>query len=121
MADGRLNVCKACKCAYQAARPREVLREIESRRNKKPARRAAIAQRTKHWRAKHPERTKAHRKVKYALSTGVLSRQPCEVCGTTEHVHAHHDDYSKPLEVRWLCARHHHEHHEKMRCSGATP
>jgi hypothetical protein len=40
-------------------------------------------------------------------------RQPCEVCGslTTE---AHHDDYSKPLDIRWLCRIHHREHHLRL-------
>ena len=28
---------------------------------------------------------------------------PCEACGTTEKLIRHHDDYSKPLEVRILC------------------
>lgn len=52
----------------------------------------------------------AHRVVTNALSSGALVRQPCEVCGWTP-AHAHHDDYSKPLEVRWLCRRHHELHH----------
>lgn len=38
---------------------------------------------------------------------GLLKRQPCEVCGTTDQVEKHHGDYSKPLQVRWLCRRHH--------------
>ncbi len=54
-------------------------------------------------------------KVNYALSTGKLTRQPCEVCGTTEHIHAHHHDYSKPLEVAWLCITHHKALHVDMR------
>jgi hypothetical protein len=52
----------------------------------------------------------ARDKVKHALRIGTLTRLPCEVCGTTR-THGHHDDYSKPLAVRWLCARHHREHH----------
>ena len=41
---------------------------------------------------------------------GEIQRQPCEVCGAAE-VDAHHDDYDKPLEVRWLCRRHHWQEH----------
>lgn len=37
---------------------------------------------------------------------GKLIPQPCEVCASTENIQMHHDDYSKPLEVRWLCDRH---------------
>lgn len=52
----------------------------------------------------------AHRAVKSAIRNGVLVREPCEVCGK-EKVDAHHDDYSKPLDVRWLCRFHHLKHH----------
>lgn len=40
---------------------------------------------------------------------GHLRAEPCEVCGSAD-VEMHHDDYGKPLEVRWLCAAHHREH-----------
>lgn len=46
-----------------------------------------------------------------AIGRGDLVRQPCEVCGTTTRIHAHHEDHTKPLEVRWLCAEHHHALH----------
>src|SRR5262245_57418077 len=39
------------------------------------------------------------------LKRGKIKRQPCEVCGSTAQMH--HDDYSRPLEVRWLCRPHH--------------
>lgn len=41
-----------------------------------------------------------------AIQSGELVRQPCEKCGAAK-VEAHHDDYSKPLAVRWLCRLHH--------------
>lgn len=56
--------------------------------------------------AKH----KTRRATSKAISSGRLVRQPCEVCGALE-VEAHHDDYSKPLDVRWLCPEHHRAHH----------
>jgi hypothetical protein len=55
----------------------------------------------------------AHRMVNVAIRGGDLTRLPCEICGTTDHVHAHHDDYSRPLDVRWLCALHHAEWHRQ--------
>ena len=45
------------------------------------------------------------------IRQGILIRCPCKVCGTEEDVQAHHDDYYKPLDVRWLCRFHHREHH----------
>lgn len=47
-----------------------------------------------------------------AIERGDLVRMPCEVCGAVR-VDAHHDDYSNPLQVRWLCRPHHHQHHLK--------
>jgi len=62
------------------------------------------------YRKRYPERYAAHTKVGNAIRDGKLAKKPCEVCGELI-VHAHHDDYSKPLEVRWLCTKHHALHH----------
>lgn len=53
-----------------------------------------------------PEKKRAQRAVYKALQRGTLVKLPCGVCGA-EKVDAHHDDYAKPLSVRWLCRRHH--------------
>lgn len=53
------------------------------------------------------EQQRAHNLVSGALTSGSLKKKPCEECGTTTNVVGHHDDYSKPLDVRWLCASHH--------------
>lgn len=42
---------------------------------------------------------------RYAVRKGQIEREPCEVCGA--EAEGHHDDYTKPLEVRWLCKEHH--------------
>lgn len=44
---------------------------------------------------------RAREKCAYAVLIGQIVKQPCE-CGA-EQSEAHHDDYSKPLDVRWLC------------------
>jgi hypothetical protein len=61
-------------------------------------------------RLKDGGRTLVYRQVHKALKAGSLQRQPCEACGSQKS-QAHHDDYSKPLDVRWLCSKHHSEHH----------
>lgn len=60
------------------------------------------------------EREKASGKVQTAIRKGLLIRQPCERCGSTERIHAHHDDYSKPLDVMWLCPLHHRQRHKEL-------
>lgn len=58
----------------------------------------------------HPELNKAHYKVASAIKKGLLEKRPCENCGDKVS-EAHHDDYNKPLEVRWLCKKCHMEWH----------
>lgn len=57
----------------------------------------------------------AYTAVKFAKKSGRLKQGPCAVCGTTTRVDAHHEDYSKPLEVTWLCRRHHIDLHTERR------
>jgi hypothetical protein len=61
-------------------------------------------------RPRHIARSDLH----HAIESGVISRQPCEVCGLIP-AEAHHDDYTKPLEVRWLCRCHHGALHARQR------
>lgn len=49
-------------------------------------------------------------KVHDAIIRGKITKEVCEVCGA-EQAEAHHDDYNKPLEVRWLCKKCHTEWH----------
>src|SRR4030095_1753477 len=63
------------------------------------------------WMDKNPEKTRADRILNYAIKRGVVSKEPCWICGA-ERVHGHHRDYSKPLQVIWLCHRHHMEEHQ---------
>lgn len=59
--------------------------------------------------------------VETAIQQGVMQRKThCEQCGQSGQfkngrtsIQAHHDDYNKPLEVRWLCQKCHHAWHKK--------
>lgn len=57
------------------------------------------------WQKNHPEAKKAHQKVHYALITGKLIKpKNCQNCNKIKRLSAHHEDYSKPLIVIWLCS-----------------
>jgi len=57
---------------------------------------------------------KARRKAQKAKSTGKLIEEPCQRCGLTKNIHMHHEDYSKPLDVVWLCAKCHTARHKEL-------
>ena len=63
------------------------------------------------YRKRFPEKEKAKTAVNNAVRDGRLIKQPCEVCGA-EYVHGHHNDYQKPLDVKWLCPIHHKQAHQ---------
>lgn len=117
MRDGRVNKCKPCNkrdiAIHRRENPhvqeRERLR-YESESNEARERRNEIS---RQWRKDHPEAYKAHNAVNNAIRDGKIVRQSCRVCGDPKS-HAHHADYSKPLEVDWLCARHHQREHNPI-------
>jgi len=60
--------------------------------------------------SKSREAMMARSLVAVKIKKGELLRQPCQICGR-EKTDAHHNDYSKPLEVQWLCRKHHRDFH----------
>jgi len=78
------------------------------------------------YRKKYAIKSQAHNRVNRALVSGVLSKpDSCEQCGDRQSsLHAHHDDYTKQLDVRWLCPGCHHQWHAKhgeAKNAGADP
>jgi hypothetical protein len=66
---------------------------------------------SKRWRNKNQEKL-IHYKVHRAIQNGELTQgKTCQACGSTENIIAHHHDYSKPLEVIWLCRSCHAKNH----------
>jgi len=51
--------------------------------------------------------------VNKAVKDGELTRGLCEVCSTEKNIHGHHGNYSKPLQVNWLCSPHHKQWHRE--------
>jgi hypothetical protein len=48
-------------------------------------------------------KSRARTLLNRAVAKGLIERLPCERCGHDERVEAHHSDYSRPLDVNWLC------------------
>ena len=112
MADGHLNKCKECTKidVRKHRRENDSVREYDRERSKLPERKSKTAEVTKKWRENNPDGYRAHYLLGNAVRDGRIKREPCEVCGDAR-THGHHEDYSRPLDVKWLCALHHHRHH----------
>lgn len=71
----------------------------------------------KEWRKRNPEKVRAHTAINNAIRYGKIKRKPCEECGK-EKSHAHHEDYSKVLDVKWLCSQCHKDAHFPQKKKG---
>lgn len=127
MSDGRMGKCKECTCAdvrrnrlekveqyrdydkARAMRPDRVQarKEYIATEQGKISRQKALAK----YADSFPDRRMAHYAVSNAIRDGRLFKMPCMICGA-EKVEGHHPDYSRPLDVVWLCNPHHREAHE---------
>lgn len=108
-ADGYRPLCKLCHRQSTAARRDSKLTEIRAQERARTKRRTAMG--LVKPRVRDLEKERAHWTIKSAVRCGKLKRGQCEVCGSPE-AHGHHDDYSKRLDVRWLCSAHHRQHHK---------
>lgn len=107
MKDGHLNKCKSCTkkdTDKYAVNNVEKVNKYKRKwaNNNKVAKSASIVK----YRELNPVKYKAHNIVNNALRDKKLVKSlSCECCGIfTESLHAHHCDYSKPLELLWLCS-----------------
>ena len=104
--------CRACVAKYDKERYLNRTTEQRERDKKRwrdyaktPKGKCAKTETVRRDRRRHPERARARNALNRAIRDGkVTTTGVCEHCGTTEDVHCHHDDYSKPLTFRELCA-----------------
>lgn len=103
MKDGHMHRCSECNKRYCRERYAKKTEWYTSREAKVPrfVRRARQA-------------------LSSAVRSGRLVRLPCTVC-LSGKAEGHHDDYSKPLEVVWLCKEHHRQRHVYLTEAGLDP
>lgn len=128
MTDGRINVCKIChnkRCVEWTKQNRDRVNANNRKRAKLPEKKLArknecksekaiIARReaVQRYRLKKPYVQSAHRFVRLAIEKGLWTRaEHCSQCNLSGAIEAHHDDYTRPDVVRWLCKACHEEWH----------
>lgn len=107
MKDGYLNKCKECsKSDSKNNRDRniEYYRAYDNERSKSEKRIKASAEQSKNYRSKYTNKYLAHNMVNNAIrDKKIVKPDRCDNCNSDSRLDGHHDDYAKPLEVRWLC------------------
>jgi hypothetical protein len=119
--------CKPCRRSFVEAHrqekrkdPKWVERELDRQRQKERRRReSGLASKpspeaSKKWIRLNNQKRIAHHAVNNAVRNGRLTKAPCELCHA-EKSEAHHEDYSRPLDVNWLCTTCHNERHNQIR------
>lgn len=126
-----MKTCPDCKCehepvrhmmksgAYRCSKCQSAYRSAYYQKNKEKMRERARVMRSKHgygsikkYREENPEKYKAGILFREAVKYGRIKKEPCVICGD-ETAQGHHKDYSKPLDVVWLCSEHHGAVHRK--------
>ena len=112
MSDGHLNKCKECTRAdVQDNRSENVdyyknydRKRYDSGGSRGSPTSESIKRGRKRWSDSHRKERNAHLRLHRAIECGAVVRPPvCSGCGKRRMVDGHHSDYSKPLEVTWLC------------------
>jgi hypothetical protein len=124
-ADGRFKWCKDCHKIRLIPRM-EAIRAYDRQRGQLPERKRIVLARApkykgkpyrqiKAMRASHPEAAAARAALGNAVRDGrIVKPLVCEGCGAGGKLHGHHEDYSKPLEVDWLCSKCHGARHREI-------
>ncbi len=111
--DGLTSYCRDCKQKIDRVYSRKYRQknpEWKKKDNKRMIKNGVIQKSVEMWRKKNPEKYKAYKIFAEALRKKILKKEPCIVCDEIK-VDGHHSDYSKPLDVIWICHNHHKKFH----------
>lgn len=95
--DGACSKCKICKRAYTKIWQKNNMHKVNIYNRK--------------WEKQNHEKYLAHKIVCELIRNNKLKKLPCVICNKS-NAHAHHIDYSTPLEIIWLCPLHHKKIHK---------
>ena len=118
--DGFMSMCRICASAYQSSYRRTpefraYRREYMKKYRKTSKGKVTLVEADEKWKSRNVAAVIAHKKVLNEIRYGRLARPDrCEECGNGGPLVAHHLDYSKPINVEWLCNLCHTARHEKL-------
>ena len=109
--DGLQDQCKECRQEYQRKyRQTKKGKEIFQKYGKSTKGREALKRHEQKQHQPYPEKPKAHSTLNNAIRNGKITRPSiCESCFEEGLIDGHHEDYSKHLDVEWLCKKCHKE------------
>lgn len=88
--------------------------QLKYRRSRKG--KATDSEYQKEQRKSVPEKPRARDAVKQAIRKGKIAKaEQCEKCLSKNRIQAHHENYSEPLKVTWLCPQCHTAIHHNER------
>lgn len=125
MGDGYLGKCKSCTKTDVTGNRNNNLsyyREYDSIRSKTDKRKECLKRTVKKetasrlsraWSQRNIHKKRSQSKVQTAISNGMIQKPSrCVICLEEGQIQGHHPDYSKPLEVMWLCVKCHAKIHK---------
>lgn len=115
--DGRLGKCKKCtqkdvQDRYNDPNSIDKIKEYERKRFHNPDRKKKVLAYQRKRRLTYKGKEKARKAIHNAVKEGKVVRKNCEICGDIK-TQAHHTDYRKYYDVKWLCFKHHRLEHKK--------
>lgn len=123
-ADGHQGYCKGChKGAVKEWQHANPVRRAENKKLSRQRNPETKLEATRRERDRHPEKYRARTALGHAVERGqIIKPECCQDCGNeidSRLLHGHHKDYSKPLEVEWLCHGCHESVHRGLKRSFA--